>query len=164
MNITRLCDEPKGTIDNLAALLHQEWSDFERWSSKEQIITRLNQRCALNNEELTLVALESTELLAAASIITWEIRDNPERKYWLGEVLTAQKHRGKGVASKLIRALIETSFAAGYPALWLYTPDQQALYHYLGWRSVEEKYVDNEWVTVMVYDLSTSSGINDQET
>jgi len=143
-----------GGFEPLAELLHQEWSDFERWSSKEKIITRLTARAAGNGDELTLVALESTVLMATASIITWELPDVPGRKYWLGEVLTAPEHRGKGIAGKLIRALIDAAIQAGYPALWLYTPDQQALYRYLGWQAVEEKYVENEWVTVMVRHLS----------
>lgn len=164
MNITRLSDEPQKTVDDLAALLHQEWSDFERWSTKEKIIMRLTERCASKQDGMTLVALDSTELVATASIIPWELTDHPERKYWLGEVLTVEKHRGKGVARTLIRALIDASLAAGYPALWLYTPDQQALYHYLGWRRVEERLVDNEWVTVMVYDLSPSRESDGEET
>lgn len=146
----------EGGFEPLAELLYQEWSEFERWSSKEKIITRLTARAAENGEELTLVALESTALMATASIITWELSDMPGRKYWLGEVLTAAAHRGKGIAGKLIRALIDAATQAGYPALWLYTPDQQALYHYLGWQTVEEKYVENEWVTVMVRHLSPS--------
>ncbi|WP_437890314.1 GNAT family N-acetyltransferase [Phytobacter sp. V91] len=148
----------------LADLLHQEWSDFERWSSKEKIITRLKARSTDNGDEITLVALESTVLMATASIITWELTDVPARKYWLGEVLTAPEHRGKGVAGKLIRALVDAATKAGYPALWLYTPDQQALYHHLGWQSVEEKYIENEWVTVMVRNLSPASAEKVEET
>ena len=154
----------EGGFEPLAELLHQEWSDFERWSSKEKIITRLTARAAGNGEELTLVALESTVLMATASIITWELSDVPGRKYWLGEVLTAAEHRGKGIAGKLIRALIDAATQAGYPALWLYTPDQQALYHYLGWQTVEDKYVENEWVTVMVRHLSPSGRGEQDET
>jgi len=164
MDIVRLQDSEPEITDTLATLFYQEWSDFECWSSKEKIISRLQQRSMGHNEEITLVALESTELLATASIITWELRDDFERKYWLGEVLTAPQHRGKGVASKLIRALLEAASLAGYPALWLYTPDQQGLYRHLGWRSVEEKCVDNERVTVMVYDLGAAGTANDDET
>ena len=84
MDIVRLQDSEREITDTLATLFYQEWSDFERWSSKEKIISRLQQRSMGHNEEITLVALESTELLATASIITWELRDDFERKYWLG--------------------------------------------------------------------------------
>jgi predicted N-acetyltransferase YhbS len=164
MIIIPLCEAGKGIRDDLAKLLHQEWSDFERWSSKEKIITRLNERSAPASEELTLIAMESTEILATASIINYELPDDPERKYWLGEVLTAPEHRGKGVAGELIRRLIEIASASRYPALWLYTPDQQSLYRYLGWRSVEEKCVENESVTIMVYDLLPQSEVKRSET
>ncbi len=141
----------------VAALIHQEWSDFERWASHETITERLRERNAPGNDEVTLVALEDGMPIATASIIQYELCDDMTRKYWLGEVLTAQAHRGKGIAGKLIRALSETAQAAGYPELWLYTPDQQALYARLGWKPVEEKYDSDEWVTVMVLPLSAGA-------
>lgn len=141
----------------VAALIHQEWSDFERWSSREVIAERLRKRNAPGNDEITLVALVDGMPVATASIIKYELRDDMARQYWLGEVLTAQAHRGKGIAGKLIRALLETARKEGYPELWLYTPDQQALYAYLGWQSIEEKYVSGEWVSVMALPLSPSA-------
>lgn len=141
----------------VAALIHQEWSDFERWSSRETITERLRARNAPGNDELTLVALDDDMPVATASIIKYELCDDMTRLYWLGEVLTAQAHRGKGIAGKLIRALIETARTVGYPELWLYTPDQQALYARFGWQPIEEKYVSGEWVTVMVLRLSPSA-------
>lgn len=153
MDIITLRDWEAGYAQ-VAALIHREWSDFERWSSREVITECLRMRNTPGNDEMTLVALDGGTAVATASIIKYELRDDTARKYWLGEVLTAKSHRGRGIAGKLIRALTEAARMAGYPELWLYTPDQQALYTHLGWQRIEEKYVSGEWVTVMALPLS----------
>lgn len=61
--------------------------------------------------------MESTDIQESESIIIWGFSDNPAWKYWLGEILAASQHRGKGIAGKWIRASVNAALSAGYSAL-----------------------------------------------
>ena len=52
-------------------------------------------------------------------------------------------------ALPIFRACIDYTFNSVDAPLYLYTPDQQALYKKFGWVGVEEKIIDGETVTVM---------------
>lgn len=140
--------------DDIARLLHSEWSDLENWASVEQIGERLRQRNQPGRHSVTLVACApDNHLMATASIIEYELNDDPRRRYWLGEVFTALNWRGRGVGSALVKACIARAKAARLGELWLYTPDQQALYQRLGWYEVEQRDIAGERVSVMVLRL-----------
>lgn len=146
---------PQSPLLNVVTqLLHNEWSDLANWKDAEVIGQRLNLRNAADAQTLTLVATSTEgELMATASIIHYELDDHAEREFWLGEVITARDHRGKGLASALVTRLIAEARARLIPALWLYTPDQQALYRRFGWQDVEQREISGETVTIMALPL-----------
>ena len=137
-------------IPPLARCLHAEWAAFPHWSSAARIETRLRQRALAINPAFTLLALSpEAEILATASIIHYELADQSEREYWLGEVLTLPAQRGKGLATALVMACVQRCREQDLRALYLYTPDQQALYQRLGWQEIEQRTVAEETVSVM---------------
>ncbi|MBH3283999.1 GNAT family N-acetyltransferase [Serratia marcescens] len=137
-------------IDELAELLHQEWGTFAQWSSRETISRRLAERCEHGYQGIVLLALSpQQQILGTASLTLYELADKPERQYWLSEVFTHPQHRGQGIARSMIAHCIEHGLAQGIDELYLYTPDQQALYQKLGWRPLEQRQVAGETVTVM---------------
>ena len=115
-------------LEAVTQLLHNEWSHLANWHDADVIRQRLRLRNSADALTLTLVAIGSDgELMATASIIHYELGDISEREFWMGEVVTASQHRGKGLASALVTQLIAEARERSLPALWLYTPDQQAL-------------------------------------
>jgi predicted N-acetyltransferase YhbS len=149
-NISLLAQQPQ-LLDAVTQMLHREWSDFPNWRDAAVIQQRLQARNQAEAKTLTLVATTSDgELMATASIIHYELDDIAEREFWLGEVITAAEHRGKGLASALVTRLIAEARLREISALWLYTPDQQALYRRFGWQDVEQRVMADEDVTVMV--------------
>ncbi|WP_277966640.1 GNAT family N-acetyltransferase [Pantoea trifolii] len=148
-NISLLAQQPQ-LLDAVTQMLHREWSDFPNWRDASVIQQRLQARNAAEAKTLTLVATTSDgEVMATASIIHYELHDIAEREFWLGEVITAAEHRGKGLASDLVTRLITEARQRGITTLWLYTPDQQALYRRFGWQDVEQREIADEEVTVM---------------
>lgn len=142
MHISLLAQQPQ-FLDAVTQMLHREWSDFPNWRDAAVIEQRLQARNAAEAKTLTLVATTSDgELMATASIIHYELHDIAEREFWLA-------HRGKGLASGLVTRLITEARQRGITALWLYTPDQQALYRRFGWQDVEQREIADEDVTVM---------------
>ncbi|MBU9847241.1 GNAT family N-acetyltransferase [Rahnella ecdela] len=141
-------------IPAISQLLHEEWSAFEHWAEPARISQRLQARISAGHHEFTLVALANKqEIAGTASVIRYELADRADREYWLGEVFTCVHMRGKGIGSALVRACVEKARAAGIDALWLYTPDQQALYARLGWQEAEQRELVGEHVTVMMLPL-----------
>lgn len=149
MYINLLAQQPQ-LFDAVTQMLHREWSDFPNWRDATTIQQRLQIRNAREAKTLTLVATTADgALMATASIIHYELQDIDEREFWLGEVITAAEHRGKGLASALVLRLIEEARQREIAALWLYTPDQQAMYRRFGWLDVEQREIAGEAVTVM---------------
>lgn len=155
MNIFTLSQQPERDCE-IARLLHSEWSDLANWSSLSLICERLQQRNQPECATFTLLACErDNRLMGTASVIEYELADDPARRYWLGEVFTDAHFRGQGVGSRLTAACIQQAREKQIAQLWLYTPDQQRLYYRLGWREIERREVSGEWVSVMMRDLFT---------
>jgi predicted N-acetyltransferase YhbS len=154
MPIFPLREQPERHYE-IARLLHSEWSALPAWSSLSAISQRLQQRNCEEKDSFTLIACHADgTLTGTASVIEYELDDRPERRYWLGEVFTPREWRGQGVGSALVNACIARAGEQRIEALWLYTPDQQALYRRLGWQDVEQRTVCGESVTVMVLRLT----------
>ncbi len=61
-----------------------------------------------------------------------------------------QQYRNQGLGSCLTTALTDYAFAQGVSQIYLYTPDQQALYKRLGWQEVCTDTANNEVVSIIV--------------
>ncbi|ROR11343.1 acetyltransferase (GNAT) family protein [Erwinia sp. JUb26] len=154
MEIFALRQQPDRS-EEIARLLYSEWSALANWSSVAKISERLLQRNHADRRSFTLLACHTDgNLMGTASVIEFELDDNPSRRFWLGEVFTPVAWRGKGVGSALVNSCISHAKSNRMDCLWLYTPDQQNLYQRLGWREVEQREVSGEWVSVMVLDLA----------
>ncbi|MBK0032770.1 GNAT family N-acetyltransferase [Erwinia sp. S43] len=154
MEIVPLRQQPERSLE-IAQLLHSEWSALQNWSS----IARINERLLLRNHpdrsSFTLLADHADgSLMGTASVIEYELDDDPSRRFWLGEVFTPVAWRGKGVGSALVNACIQYARNDRMDSLWLYTPDKQSLYQRLGWREIEQREVSGEWVSVIVLNLA----------
>lgn len=68
---------------------------------------------------------------------------------WLASVFVVPEWRGKGIASALVKRVEAEAAAHGFERIYLYTPDQQALYRRLGWQDREDVEYRKEHVTVM---------------
>ena len=153
MHIKKLTDNPD-YLAQTSGLLFREWSSLTLWADEELIRTRLIERHSADNHQMTLVAIDAeNSVIAAGSLIHYELSDNPQRIYWLGEIITKPSHRGQGIGTLLINELIKQASEQNIAELWLYTPDMQPLYRKLGWEDKETRIVDGESVSLMVLNL-----------
>jgi RimJ/RimL family protein N-acetyltransferase len=137
-------------IDELSQLLHEEWKEFSPWMTPSLILERLKFSSSEQQFPFTYIALSrDNKLLGTASIKLRELPEETDKNYWLGEVLIRNEMRGQGIGSALIRSCINYTFNLVDESLYLYTPDQQALYKRFGWVDVGEKYINGEIVTIM---------------
>lgn len=137
-------------IGRIADLLNQEWGGLPSWASVPAIERRLAGQIDVGRAPFTLVALGDRDaFLGTASVKLFELPEHRDKAHWLGEVYVPSGLRGQGVGSALIRACITESRSLRLPALYLYTPDQQALYVRLGWKELEGASVNGEDVSIM---------------
>lgn len=141
-------------LEAVAALLHHEWGELSPWSSLPEIEKRLARQLDTPGVPFTLVALGDQDvLLGTASVKLFELPEHGDKKHWLGEVCVMARLRGRGVGTALIRACIAESRRLRLPTLYLYTPDQQALYARLGWEELQNTIVNGENVSIMCLSL-----------
>lgn len=163
MRIKLLADY-RHRIAEIAALLHAEWGDLAPWAVQADIERRFAGQLHTAQAPFTLVALaDSGELLGTASVKLFELPDHPDKVHWLGEVFIPRERRGQGIGSALVRACIAQSRALGLPALYLYTPDQQALYARFGWQEIAGAVVNGEEVSIMVLGMAQATSIKAAE-
>jgi predicted N-acetyltransferase YhbS len=124
-------------IPTIATLLHEEWGSLSPWATVSDIEDRFAAATATETQAFTLVALsDDGELLGTASVKVHELEGHADKQHWLGEVFIPLSLRGRGIGSALIRECICRSDELGMTVLYLYTPDQQALYERFGWREM----------------------------
>lgn len=80
----------------------------------------------------TWVAIAGETPVGCARFVAADHADRPELTPWLASVYVEPAWRRRGIASALVHTVQVASQAAGYPALYLYTPDQARLYARLG--------------------------------
>jgi predicted N-acetyltransferase YhbS len=138
-------------IPTIAEMLHLEWGRLAPWSSEATIAARFRGATGTERFPYCVIAVsESGEFMGTASVKLNEIPSHPDKQHWLGEVFVPKPLRGRGIATCLIEQIVEYSFASGARCVYLYTPDQQELYHRLGWQPCGEEVVNAEPVTIMV--------------
>lgn len=146
----QLLSEAKHHLLEIAQLLHKDWGTLPPWANLAQVQRSLETRCSVNAFPQCFIAVTDTdELLGTASLKLNELAHHPDKTHWIGEVYVKSEQRGKGLGSKLTLAAQAYAFEHGAQRLFLYTPDQQALYAKLGWRVISSEMANEEIVSLM---------------
>ncbi len=144
-------------LPEIAQWLHNDWGSLPPWADLLRVRQNLEQRCTESPFPKCFIAASNTdELLGTASLKINELANHPDKTHWLGEVYVKSELRGKGLGSLLTKTVADYAFAQGADRLFLYTPDQQALYAKLGWRVCGSEFINDESVNVMVRQAAES--------
>lgn len=136
-------------LETIARWHFAEWGHLRADDSEAAALERLRAACTPAAVPSAHVALCGETPVGTARLIEYDMPGMPRRTPWLAAVIVAPAYRRRGIASMLVRHLEQLAFAAGYVALYLYTPDRQRLYARLGWRAVEEADYRGQRVTIM---------------
>jgi GNAT superfamily N-acetyltransferase len=147
----QLLSEARQHLPKITRWLHDDWRALPPWADLEQVRQSFESRCSERPFPKCFVAVsDNDELLATASLKLNELANHPDKTHWLGEVYVKAELRGKGLGSLLTSTATDYAFAHGVDQLFLYTPDQQALYAKLGWRIIGSEQVNKENVILMM--------------
>ena len=97
----------------------------------------------------TFVAVFDGAPIGSASLIEHDLSSRKDLSPWLASVFVLAEHRRRGVASALVDRVVCHAADFGVSALYLFTPDQTALYAGLGWERFDETILAGEVQTMM---------------
>jgi GNAT superfamily N-acetyltransferase len=152
MHIDYLADHPQ-LIPLLAAHHFAQWGYLRPGETLEERTRRLEHACGRNAIPSVFVAMEGGTLLGSAELIASDMDERPELTPWLAGVYVVADHRGRGLATALVRRVEQEAAELGVERLYLYTPSAEGLYERLGWQFAEHWEHAGHQVTIMSKDL-----------
>ncbi|MFC0267241.1 GNAT family N-acetyltransferase [Kushneria aurantia] len=125
-------------IEACAAWNYGQWGVYSPWGLADSVQIFMHAAEDESVLPLTRVAHSGERLLGMASLVAQDGDARPDLGPWLASVFVHPSYRRRGIAHRLIEAIVAASEARGDTALYLFTPDQQALYRRHGWRNMGE--------------------------
>ncbi len=132
MNLAFLHDHPE-FVPALSDLCGREWAHFYPDWNAETARREFESQPGDGTLPVTLVAVEDGELLGTVSLIFDDLPGFEHLNPWLANLIVLPAHRGKLVASFLIRAAEERLRTLGYSEGFLFTESARQLFEKLGW-------------------------------
>jgi GNAT superfamily N-acetyltransferase len=149
LSIVALADRPE--LAPVVAQWHfAEWGHHYPGGTVEGWLEHICTRMHADRIPMTVLALDAEgQPLGTAGLVERDMDTHPELSPWLGGVYVLPAARRRGVASALVRHLVERAAALRIYDLYLYTNGAEALYRRLDWRPLaREPYMGRD-VTLM---------------
>lgn len=140
-------------IPTLATWHHAEWSYLNPGKTLGDRIAKMQKYLSSEKIPTMLIAIEGEDLLGSAALIESDMDTHPELTPWLANVYVNPDKRGLGIGGKLVKAIMQLAKDYQLPRLYLFTPDQEAFYAKMGWRTLSHEHYYNAAVTIMQLDF-----------
>lgn len=152
MEIAYLADYPH-LAPTLAEWHYQQWNRMHANDSVARWLEYL--RGASNRLRIpsVFVAVENGNLLGSATLADYDMETRRDLTPWLADVFVAPEFRRRGIASALVRRVVEEAKALLVPQLYLFTtgPWRERLYAGLGWSVIDRPiYLEIERVLMII--------------
>lgn len=151
MNIVNLKNVPHH-LETLARWHQKEWSYLRPNKTLTERIDRMKSHLMAEFIPTTFVATNH-ELLGSAAIIKHDMYTRKELTPWLASVYVAPEFRRQGIGSALVFHIMEQARENKIERLYLFTPDREAFYTRLGWKTFEKTSYLGYAITIMCVDL-----------
>jgi GNAT superfamily N-acetyltransferase len=137
----------------MAADQYAYWGPLTGYNSPALYEAFLEQAAHSLTLPRVLVAMAPTTFLGSVNLLTNEMTARPQLTPWLGQLFVPERHRAKGIGTKLLGAAISYVDSLGYSQLFLFTsgtlPDY---YRKRGWTDVEDVAYLGKVRTIMCFD------------
>ena len=151
VRIENIADHP-ALVEIVARWQWEEWGHLDPDDSLAARIESLRDQTDPYRIPTAYIALEGGEPLGTASLVAHDMDTHRELSPWLASVYVTPAARGRGVASALVRRVVQQGATLGIARLYLYTPDAQGLYEKLGWHAIGTEHFQGYHVTIMAID------------
>ena len=140
-------------IPTLAEWHHATWQYLNPRTTLLDRTVRLRNNARIGQIPTTFVALNQSEPVGCASLVTADMAVKRQYSPWLASVFVVPELRNTGIGSQLVIRAMQEAHLLGNAALYLYTPDRQPFYARLGWKDVETCQYRGMAMTIMQHDL-----------
>ena len=151
MKIVNLKEVPHH-LGTLAGWHHEEWGNFKPNKTLAERIEQMKSHLLPEFIPTTFIAANH-ELFGSASIIEHDMDTRKELTPWLAGVYVVPEFRRQGIGSALVLHIMEQARENKIEKLYLFTPDRDAFYARLGWKTFERTSYLGYAVTIMYVDL-----------
>ena len=141
-------------LETLAGWHHAEWRHlFADWNL-DSVRSELLEHARADACPGTWALLCDEELAGSVSVIAEDALEFSDRgSPWLASLYVHPRFRGRGFGAQLTQAAECAARDAGFPRLHLFTPEHEAFYQRLGWRTDEHAPLRGEVVALMSKEL-----------
>jgi predicted N-acetyltransferase YhbS len=115
----------------VAALIHHEFWTEVPGASVEKMAARLGEASTADALPLCLIALHGDEVVGAINLVDNDDDDHTDWHPWLAGMVVAAPHRGQGIGSQLVRALLVEAKRLNFDRVYFGT-DGPRFYERLG--------------------------------
>jgi GNAT superfamily N-acetyltransferase len=154
-------ENPHVRIDNIVdhpalveTVARWQWDEWGR-DPTDSLAARIAEIGAQTDPDripTTFVALDGDEALGSACLVFDDLPTHLELNPWLASVYVTPAARGRGVASALVRRVVQQAAAIGVARLYLYTENARGLYEKLGWQVIATDHFEGSPITIMAID------------
>jgi RimJ/RimL family protein N-acetyltransferase len=155
VTIANLADHPD-TIPTLAMWFRAQWPVYFAQQTQADVEQGFRTEAARDGLPLRLIAFESGELAGTIVLRERAIDSLPEFQPGLGGLFVVEPHRGRGVATALVRAGMNLARDQGYERIYATTAVAGGILERLGWRQIKAFIHQDEQHTLYQYVLSGS--------
>ncbi len=147
-SIDYLADRPD-RLETLAKWHDAEWGAMHPGDTLRKRIVRMQTHLDRMKIPTTFVALADDTLLGSASLVADDMHAELDLTPWLASVYVHPHHRRLGVGRALVLRVVAEARALDVQTLYLFTPDREQFYTYMGWSVPERRQHLGQHVVVM---------------
>ena len=148
MNIINLATAPQH-IPTIAAWHHAQWGYLNPGGTLEARIAKMQRYVKGNAIPSMYICIDGEKVVGTAALVENDMDSHPELSPWLASVYVDTDYRNRGVGATLVKQIVSAAKSAGFPLLYLFTPDRAAFYQSLGWEIVAQESYRGSEATLM---------------
>lgn len=133
----------------LAGWHHGEWGYLHLGDTAEKRAERMKAHLGVKQVPTTFVALADGEPVGSASLVGYDMEGREDLTPWLASVYVVPEYRRRGVASALVKRVVEEARTLDIETLYLFTWERERLYTRLGWSVLERTEYKREQIVIM---------------
>lgn len=130
VSLHHLCEVPWWRRE-AAALIHEEFWLTVPGASEDSMFERLAQAAGSDRVPLCLLALHEGQLAGVVNLVDNDDEEHADWRPWLAGMVVAERFRGRGVGSALVRGLLTECWKLGFERVYFGT-DGPGFYTRLG--------------------------------
>lgn len=148
MKIINLASAPQH-VRTIASWHHAQWGYLNPGNTVETRIEKMQRYLNGNVMPSMYICVDGDRVAGTAALVENDMDSHPELSPWLASVYVNPDYRNRGLGAMLVKQIVSTAKAAGFPILYLFTPDRAKFYQSLGWEVIAQESYRGSEATLM---------------